>query len=734
MDSHSPFLRDLVLVGGGHAHVQVLRKFGMKPVDGVRLTVVSRESHSPYSGMLPGHVAGEYSFDDIHIDLMRMCTYAQARFICDHVTNIDADSQKIEFATRPSIRYDLVSVNVGGALGAGLEGRELVVPVKPIAGFLPSWIEVLETHASEQRVRVAIVGGGPGSVELALSIAERHGKRFTVDLITAENTVLVVQPKRAQTKATAYLKSLGVEIVENFRVEEVEKVDRPNGDRKELRLRSSEGLSRAADVVLWVTGVNAPQWLADSTLKLDDSGFIEVNEQLQSTSHRNVFAAGDVASLIGQQRPKSGVFAVRQGPVLTNNLRASLFNRKLKRYRAQRFALAILRMPQRDALACKGPLAISGRWIRWVKDRIDRRFMKRFQAVKFMDEPSSASKLGGVEVPQAMRCGGCGAKLSADLLQRVLHRLRIESSLPLSHLGDDAAIVNFGSAQIATSCDSFRSMISDPWRFGRIAAHHALNDIYAMGGEPKIALALATVPLMATELMEEDLFQMMSGALAVFEECGVELVGGHSAEGAELTLGFAVSGSTPVEPLMKQGMLANQTLVVTKPIGTGVILAGAMRGEVPARLVLAAVECMDHSNAIAADIFLHYRTSALTDITGFGLAGHLAEMMRASSTDVELHVEDVPLLEGAYDAMDNGIASSLQLGNEMVFQDCEIETGLPSSRVRLLADPQTCGGLMGSVPNDSAEECLRELKERGYSEATIVGRTLATNKGRMLLV
>ena len=735
MNSRSPYVRDLVLVGGGHANVQVLRQFGMKPLDGVRVTVISRESHSPYSGMLPGHVAGEYCFDELHIDLMRMCAFAEARFICDEVVWIDPDGQKIEFAGRPSIRYDALSINVGGELGANLKGREHVIPVKPIGGFLPQWNRILATLEPNTRVKLAIVGGGPGSAELALSISERHPDQFDIELITANVNLLSQHNKRAQRKVREYLDKANVTTVHDFAVTEVRAKDSASSDRVSLRLISQNEVFRDAHVVLWVAGVDGPRWLNNAVFALDNRGFLLVDDYLRSTSHVNVFASGDVASLVGQQRPKSGVFAVRQGPILSHNLRAEFRNRRFKRYRAQRLALAILRLENSNAVACRGSVTVSGRWVKIIKDRIDRRFMQRFQELPFMDpSPSKLSQELQYDLPETMRCGGCGAKLSSDVLRRVLQRLRDECSSPLALLGDDAAVVDFASSRIATSCDSFRAMISDPWRFGRISAHHALNDLYAVGSTPKIALAIASVPLMKSLMMEEDLYQIMSGSLSVFQECDVELVGGHSAEGSELTLGFAVSGEVSENTRMNRDMLASQDLIITKPIGTGVLLAGAMRGDAPARLVMDAVESMDQSNRDAAEILVRHEASALTDVTGFGLAGHVAEMMRASSTDVRIHVAEVPLLEGAADAMERGVQSSLQIGNELVFLDCDIEYDRLSSPLRLLADPQTCGGLVAAVPTDSSEKCVQELRSSGFVHATVIGQTLPSSRGRMKLV
>jgi len=361
-----------------------------------------------------------------------------------------------------------------------------------------------------------------------------------------------------------------------------------------------------------------------------------------------------------------------------------------------------------------------GLWKHWIDDR----FMRRFNQLPSMkiDEPSLPRVLRD-DAPSAMRCGGCGAKLGADLLARVLGQLPPQADPDVTQgIGDDAAIVELGSSSIVTSCDSFRAMISDPYRFGRIAAHHAMNDLFAMGAEPKIALAIATVPAMADALMEDDLLQMMTGAVSVFSSHGVLLVGGHSAESSELSIGFAVTGASPEEPLLKSGMQVGNQLVLTKPIGTGVLLAGAMQGKTSARDLMSSIEMMDQSNALAARILRDHGATACTDVTGFGLLGHLGEMMRASDRTVVIDALAVPVLAGASDLMVVGIESSLQQNNEQATKDFEVpEAHTHSPVLRLLADPQTAGGLLASIPRDASASCVVSLAQHGYERAHVVG-------------
>lgn len=706
----APPLRDVVLLGGGHANVQVLKRFGMRPEPGLRLTIVAREPHSPYTGMLPGYVAGAYGWDDIHIDLARLAAFAKARFIAAEASGVDPREQCVLFPERPPLRYDVLAINTGGVPGER-HASEFVTPVKPIGRFLPVWHKLTETGNPPKRL--AIVGGGPGGVELALAIVHRYpGTRCTI--VDGDTEVLGALAGRARRRLGRALRERGIALATGARI-----VQARDGE-----LIGEGGTSIAVDHALWVTGVEAPRWLADSGLATDDDGFVAVNEFLQSTSHPEIFAAGDVACLRGQSRPKSGVYAVRQGPILADNVRRRATGRRLCRFRAQRHAMAIVGLGVGQAVASRGGLSAAGAWVWWVKQRIDRRFMRKFSVLPDMSEtgPQVAEALQR-ELPSAMRCGGCGAKFGADGLGKVLERLDVEPSPAVVRgIGDDAAVVEVASGNIAMTCDGFRAMIDDLYRFGRISAHHALNDLYAMGGRPRFALALATVPLMADAMMADDLFQMMSGALDVFKAADVDLVGGHSAEGSELGLAFSVTGTVSDPPLAKGGLTLGQSLVLTGAIGTGTVLAGAMQGRTRAEHLLAAVERMDSSNARAAEVLRAHGATACTDVTGFGLVGHLSEMTRASATGARVHARSVPVLPGALDLIAAGVTSSLQQNNELALADYGVTGGASNGPVvRLLADPQTAGGLLAGVPEAAADECVRQLRAGGYPTAAIIG-------------
>lgn len=712
----APALRDIVLLGGGHAHVQVLKAFGMTPQPGLRLSIVAREAQSPYSGMLPGHVAGWYPADEMHIDLVRLAAFAGARFVAAEATGLDLAAGRVEFAGRPPMRFDVLSINTGGTPG-GLAASAFVTPVKPIGRFLPAWRQLL---ADGPPAHLTIVGGGPGGVELALAIAHRH-PQIRCTLVEAGPTLLGGLPRRMRLRLRAALLGRGVEVLEGFCVTRAEAG----------HVAAEDGRDLATDHVLSATGVEAPAWPAQAGLAVDAAGFVEVDACLRSTSHPNVFAVGDVAGMGGSRAtplPKSGVYAVRQGPVLAANLRAIATGHALRRYRPQKRTLAIVGLGDGRAVAGRGAWHAGGTWAwRW-KQWLDRRFMTRFADLPAMEEPTPElpAALRG-EAPEPMRCGGCGAKLGADLLRRVLHRLDIHTSADtVQGVGDDAALVRVPAGELAISCDGFRALIDDVYRFGRIAAHHALNDLFACGARPRFALALATVPAMADALMEEDLYQLMAGALAVLREHDVDLVGGHSAEGAELGLAFSVAGKMAGPVLAKGGLAPGDKLVLTKPLGTGAVLAGAMRGETRAEHLLATVDAMDTSNAAAAEVLRAHGASACTDVTGFGLAGHLTEMTRASGAGARVCAAQVPHLPGAWRLIDGGVVSSLQASNEQALADFAVRGGSPGeTTARLLADPQTAGGLLAGVKADKAIDCVAALVRRGHPCAAVIGEVLA---------
>jgi len=640
--AQTPVLKDIVLVGAGHSHVGVLRMFGMDPMPGIRLTLVTRQVHTPYSGMLPGMIAGLYDQDQAHIDTGPLTRFAQARLYHSEVIGVDLAARRVICRDRPPVPYDILSINIGSTPSAreipGVEQH--AIPVKPIDGFIERFEaarqRVLEARG---RARIGVVGGGAGGVELLLSLHRRltrdvaaagfdpTGLAFT--LITSSDEPLPTFPPRMRQRFAELLRERGIRVVAGGKASEV---------RRDAVLVEGNG-PIALDGVFWTTRAAPAGWLADTGLALDPEGFIKVAETLQSVSHPDVFAAGDIAAIEGHAPPKSGVYAVRSGPPLAGNLRRMLEGKRLVAYKPQREALYLISTGERYALGARNGFAFEGAWVWKLKDLIDRRFMAKFNELPEMAAseatplPAIADQSAIKELSaMAMRCGGCGAKVGATILTRALATVepaaRDEVVVGLD-APDDAAVVDTGGQRLSVhTVDYFRALIDDPYTFGKIAANHALGDIYAMGAEPQTALAIATVPYGMETKVEADLSQMMAGANEVLREAQCALVGGHTSEGPELSLGFAVNGLVERNAaLRKGGLRPGDSLILTKPIGTGSLMAAHMRGKAKARWVMTAIAHMSQSNKAAAHILRAHDATAATDITGFGLLGRRATWM-----------------------------------------------------------------------------------------------------------
>ena len=745
-----PILRDIVLVGGGHSHVGVLKSFGMKPIPGVRLTLICTDMHTPYSGMLPGYVAGHYDYDEVHIDLSRLAVFAGARLYRDEVIGLDRANNKVLCRNRPPVPYDQVSINIGSTpqLGGVPGAIDFAVAVKPITRFNDRWLALLQrVQQHPGKTTIAVVGAGAGGVELLLAmqwrlrhelkLLGRDPDELVFHLFTDRDVILPTHNAGVRKMFDNVLTQRGVTVHRNAPVTQV----------MASRLQTASGESTDADEIVWVTRAGGAPWLKDTGLALDAEGFIQVTDTLQTVTDPNVFAAGDIASMLNYRLEKAGVFAVRQGPPLTDNLRRAVAGTDLVPYHPQSTWLALISTGDKHAVASRGWLGFSGDWVwRW-KDWIDRRFMRKFQDLTPMEvsntsvTPStaqSAVKLSQEESLQAisaiaMRCGGCGAKVGATVLSRALSNLHpVDRNDVIIGLKDpdDAAVVRVPAGKaMVHSVDFFRSFIDDPYIFGKVAANHALGDIWAMGAEAQSATAICTVPSGLEAKVEDVLFQMMTGALEVLNEANCALVGGHTGEGKELALGFAVNGlidDDPAKILRKNGMQPGDVLILTKPIGTGTLFAAHARLAAKGRWIDAALQSMVVSNRRGAECLTEYGATACTDLTGFGLLGHLVEMTRPSGVDAELNLSTLPLLDGAEECVAAGIVSSLQSANVRLRRALRNQEAMVKHpRYPLIFDPQTAGGLLASVPADRVDACVIALRQLGYTKTVAIGRILA---------
>ncbi|MBY0395327.1 MAG: selenide, water dikinase SelD, partial [Thermoleophilia bacterium] len=366
----------------------------------------------------------------------------------------------------------------------------------------------------------------------------------------------------------------------------------------------------------------------------------------------SVFAAGDIAHFTHAPRPKAGVFAVRAAPVLFRNLTVALTGRgAMRHFRPQGDYLKLVSLGAKRATADKWGLSATGGWVwRW-KDRIDRRFMAMFDDLPAMpaDPPPALRAAGADEIPASARplCGGCGAKVGQADLKAAIAALPAPSRPDvLAGAGDDAAVLAVGSARQILTTDHVRAFTEDPWTLACITAIHAMGDIWAMGGRPQAALAQVILPRMTPRMQTETLREILDAAARTFGAAGADVAGGHTSLGAELTVGFTVTGLLDRDPIGQSGARPGDALVLTKPLGTGVILAAEMARAAPGTVVAGAFAAMLRPQG-AASAILSPHARAMTDVTGFGLAGHLMGLLDASRVSGMLSLSAIPLLAGA---------------------------------------------------------------------------------------
>jgi selenide,water dikinase len=743
-----------VLAGGGHTHALLLRRWLMRPrlrPAHALVTLVSRQSMAVYSGTLPALVAGLIAAEESAIDLRRLCALAGVTFLRAEIVGLDPVARELRLEGRPPLRFDRLSLDVGAVTAGGSPERDAAPrlgpepngpmphpsgiggtqptgnrawgdrgqPVKPLEPFL-AWLSTL-TPGSALRIR----GGGAAAVELALALRARgYGPRL---LLRGQGLRL----------GSAAANRLGERLL------------------AEAGIPLERSVLQAAPADLACTGSRAPAWLAAAGLPLDAAtGRVLTTASLQLLEHPHLFAAGDCAVVAGAPRPASGVWAVRATPVLATNLQRSLEQpqRRLRPWRSQRRALQLLgdggwspKGPR--AVLLWGPVALGpSRWLwRW-KRHLDQRFLEGFAALAPMG-------------PEAMACRGCAAKLAAAPLEGALARLEgmaraqaPSSSAPALKEGrdgvEDAAVLATAAdgSLLLQSVDGFPALVADPWLNARLTTLHACGDLWASGADLESVQALVTLPEAEPALQEELLLQTLAGVRSVLDPLGARLIGGHTLEGrdgAGLALALTVNGRVdPGRHWLKGPLREGDALLLSGPLGSGVLFAAAMAGAARPGWIDAALETMQRSQARLVELLAAHGCHACTDVTGFGLLGHLGEMLAAGGAAaaglpgdglsagemVLLEARSIPAFTGALELLDQGWASSLAPANgralALLGGPVRLVGEAAAAVEALLIDPQTCGPLLATLPADRAGAALAALQRAGFPEAAMIGRVL----------
>lgn len=357
----------IVLVGGGHTHVHLVEAFGKAPpLVGWRVLLVSPEPKTAYSGMAPGVIAGHYRREALEIDLERLCAAYGVGFRLARAVGIDRTGKRLHLEDGGEICYDLLSLDVGSVSATnGIAGAvEHGLPVKPIGDLLDRLTAQI-CEARDESERITVVGGGPAGVEIVLAL--RHRLAGASLALVSAGPLLEAHPPGVRRQVRHILARRAVDVEESQAVAAI----------GHAGIELADGRRLESDLTLLATGAAAPAWLAQTGLRLAN-GFVAVRPTLQTMSDPDIFAAGDCATIVGSERPKAGVFAVRAGPPLAANLRAHAQGKPLRPWSPQETYLTLMATGGRHAVASRGAFFVSGRWVWFLKDWIDRSWLRRY--------------------------------------------------------------------------------------------------------------------------------------------------------------------------------------------------------------------------------------------------------------------------------------------------------------------------------------------------------------------
>ncbi len=705
--------KDLVLLGAGHANIEVLRKMGMKPLKGLRVTLITNQIEATYSGMVPAYVAGEYDWSDINIDLLQLCNKFEIRLIVATALKIDRTRNLIFLKGRPPIEFDYLSVNVGIKTKTNdIKGSDTnALRLKPIARIKNSIEKLIRYNQRNINNNVVIIGTGAAGVEVALALRSRFaylGIKKKITLMSKDSKILKNYNKFAQKQCEYELIKNNIKIIYNTKINKIE----------EDYILYNKNKKIICTYPILATSSSPTKLILNSNLPLNKNGSIIINNKLQVKNTENIFAAGDNSEIIDFKTEKAGVYAVKQSKVLYKNICNKYLKKTLHKYYPQKTYLSLLGVPKKRALAIKSFFSIKLTIFWHLKQKIDKRFISRYNSNK-KEFSINTSSINPYEYD--MQCKGCGNKLAKLVLEKAFKSNIKNGSL-------DAEKIE-GTKNLYATTDVISSIVSDPYKLGIISAKHALNDIYASNSTPLSSQMIISLPPALNEINTRDLIQVKKGAEISMKNANCRITGGHSynSNDNQIYSGFSIIGKKK-QPYIKTKKKYQGKLYMSGKIGSAIIFSAIAQNILKGTYSEQVVNEMTNSNYDLFKILNKNRVDCITDISGFGLGAHAYNLLLRNKKlkGLEINLHRIPLYEGVIKALKNNVKSSLNEANKHSLKGYLHYMHKETNILNILFDPQTAGGFLFIISQNESQ-LIKDLKDKKLN-ITCIGKTIDNNR------
>ncbi len=709
--------KDLILLGAGHANIEVIKYLGRIKLQGLRITLVSKNFHTTYSGMVPGYIEGIYSWDEINIDLIKLSYQYNINVVVAEVINISAKEKKIYLKDRAPMKFDFLSINLGiksntkNIFGANKNALFL----KPISEIKSTILSIVKNKSNN----VAIIGGGAAGVEVSLALKERFRKsniNKNIILISKNNDLMKNYPLSVKRSLKNELIKQNINILYSSNVTKVNK--------SYIEINGSRKLKCSCTIL--ATDAWPPDLVSSSDLKVSKSGFISVLNTLQTKTNPNIFASGDIADIENYKLVKAGVYAVRQSKTLKKNLERLYKNKSLIKYLPQRSYLSIIGLTNGKALGSKYFLSLKSNFFWQLKRYIDKRFIKKYKNFNYNNKNLITNQNSNEPSEHNMQCAGCGSKVPQTVLDKIFINNFKEGSFDANDIK--------GANQLVHTVDIITSIIDDLYLLGKLAAKHALNDLVASNSQILSAQMILGIPLSLSKIQRRDIYQIKEGANTIFKEFGSTVTGGHSysIEEGKTTLGFSLIGKKNTVKKYKKNTKEKLKIIMTGKLGTALIMAGLNNKIISGKYYNEVINEMIGSNFLLYKLFKKHKIKDITDISGFGLALHLNNLLLRNKMfkGAKIYLDKIPILEGAKEALIKKVSSSLTYSNKSSINNKLNVLVKNRKYLNVLFDPQTAGGFLFIVNRN--HKIIKDLSENDITFSEIGNISFNDNKIKIL--